>query len=183
MDERGPRIVVGFDGSDGAARRERSGRPFTIWPSGSAQRRSSSAPASCRASAGSCWAASRQGSSTMQPDPCWSSPPDRARTASRRRRPTQIVSPAWPAGTRNRRHCSAGAASATRWTGWWPACGRDRARCWCCAARPASARPRSWSTCWGGRRDAGSRGRRASSRRWSSRSRGCTSCARHCSTG
>ena len=33
------------------------------------------------------------------------------------------------------------------------------------------------------RRDAGSRGRRASSPRWSSRSPGCISCARRCSTG
>ena len=76
------------------------------------------------------------------------------------------------------RGCLVGAASARRWISWWRACARGRAGRWFCAARPASARPRCWSTWWGARRDAASRAPRAWSRRWSSRSPGCISCAR-----
>ena len=53
---------------------------------------------------------------------------------------------AWSTLTFHSPGCSAGSASARRWTVWSPACGPGRAGCWSCAARPASARPRCWST-------------------------------------
>ena len=78
--------------------------------------------------------------------------------------------------------CVGGAASVRRWTFSCSRRGRDRARCWSCAARPGSARRRCWSTSWRRHRGAGSRERRASSPRWSSRSPAFISCVRRCST-
>ena len=74
--------------------------------------------------------------------------------------------------------CLAGAANARRWMSWWRACAQGRAGRWCCAGRPGSARARCSSIWCSTRPGAASPGRRASSRRWSSRSRGCSSCAR-----
>ena len=65
---------------------------------------------------------------------------------------------------------------------WSRRSGRGRAGCWWCAASPGWARRRCWTTWPGGRRDAGWRGRRACSRRWSWPSPGCISCARRCWT-
>ena len=73
--------------------------------------------------------------------------------------------------------CSAGAASAWRWISWWRACARVQAGRWCCAGSPGSARARCWSTWCGRRLGAPSPGRSGSSRRWNSRTRGCSSCA------
>ncbi len=63
------------------------------------------------------------------------------------------------------------------------ACERGRAGCSFCAARRGSARRRCSTISPARRPAAGSRGRRASSPRWSSPSRGCTSSARRCWIG
>src|SRR5207244_2271362 len=68
-------------------------------------------------------------------------------------------------------------------TGCSPTSGRGAAGCWWCAARRASARPRCWATRPRRRKISGWCGRRASSRRWSCRSRRCPTPAAGCRPG
>ena len=78
--------------------------------------------------------------------------------------------------------CGAGAANATCSTGSSTLFAPVGAGPSWSAGTRAWARRRSWTTWPSGRRAAGWRVRRASSRRWSSPSPGCTSCARRCWT-
>ena len=86
-----------------------------------------------------------------------------------------------PAGTRRG---AAGPAARMRAcsTGSSTLFARVRAGSWWCAASRAWARRRCWTTWSSTRRAAGWRAPPVSSRRWSSRSPGCTSCARRCWT-
>ena len=74
------------------------------------------------------------------------------------------------------RGCSTASASAMCWIDWSRECARARAGCWSSEARRGSARPRCWSISRRSRTDAGSRGRPASSPRWSWHSPACTRC-------
>ena len=86
-------------------------------------------------------------------------------------------------------HANRGSGAGTRWSsrrarvwiGYWGMFGRVKVGFSCFAVSQAFGRPRYWSIWRSGPSDAVSRARRALSRRWSSRSLVCSSCAGRCS--